>query len=198
MQCRGLRVQAGDIERERAERAEAKVQQTEAEVERLRQKLRELGLESDEREPRAPTAREGEQGGRRNLRTVREQTRWWWQTAESDWDAAQTLGSAANYANAAFHLQQAAEKALKALLCEHGERTVTHSCVELMVMLERLGEKFPEKLDTDLRRLDRSYIDSRYPNGVGGPPSNFYDEVLFQELVECCRRAMEFVRSRLS
>ena len=30
-------------------------------------------------------------------------------------------------------------------------------------MLEQLGEKFPEKLDTDFRRLDRSCTDSRYP-----------------------------------
>ena len=53
-------------------------------------------------------------------------------------------------------------------------------------------------MDRDLRRLDRSYIDSRYPNGVGGPPETFYDRPMVEELQACCQRVMEWVRSRLS
>ncbi|MHB2017152.1 MAG: HEPN domain-containing protein [Candidatus Xenobia bacterium] len=57
--------------------------------------------------------------------------------------------------------------------------------------------KFSPHFDTDLRRLDRSYIDSRYPNGAGGPPSKFYDDTILEELFACCRRVMDFVKSKL-
>lgn len=126
-----------------------------------------------------------------------EESTWWLRTAETDLRTSQVLAAEGIYSNAAFHLQQAAEKGLKALLREHGERESTHSGLGLMHALKRLGENIPEGLDRDLRRLDRCYIDSRYPNGVGGAPEDFYDAPQVEELTECCQRVMAFVRSRL-
>ncbi|MBI3924362.1 MAG: HEPN domain-containing protein [Armatimonadetes bacterium] len=119
-------------------------------------------------------------------------------TAQTDRRTAEVLMASAIYNNAAFHLQQAAEKAMKALLREHGEREPTHSGLQLMSALERLGEAFPEGFAGDLRRLDRCFIDTRYPNGVGGPPEEFYDREMVEELFACCRRVMAYVTSRLS
>lgn len=129
---------------------------------------------------------------------MEERVRWWVQTADADWRTAEVLLSHGIHANAAFHLQQAAEKSLKAVLTAHGERDTGHSGLHLMVQLERLGEKFPAEMAADLRRLDRCYIDSRYPNGVGGPPEDFYDAAMLEELMRCCRRVMDWSRSRLS
>ncbi|MEW6283564.1 MAG: HEPN domain-containing protein [Candidatus Eremiobacterota bacterium] len=126
------------------------------------------------------------------------EARWWLETAENDLDTARILLEAGKHANAAFHLQQATEKALKALLRELGERERTHSSVEVMVRLERLGVRFPDGFDTPLRKLDRCFIDTRYPNGVGGPPEMFYNRTIVEELMECCVRVMEFVRSKLN
>ena len=47
---------------------------------------------------------------------VREQARWWLRTAEGDVDAARILLDAGRFNLCAFHTQQAAEKALKAVL----------------------------------------------------------------------------------
>lgn len=126
-----------------------------------------------------------------------EESSWWLRTAETDLRTARLLTAEGIHSNAAFHLQQAAEKALKALLREHGEREATHSGLGLMHALRRLGEQIPEGLDGDLRRLDRCYIDSRYPNGVGGAPEDFYDAAQVEELTACCERVMAFVRSRV-
>ncbi|MBI3927242.1 MAG: HEPN domain-containing protein [Armatimonadetes bacterium] len=126
------------------------------------------------------------------------ETRWWWDTAQNDLDTARILLEAGKHANAAFHLQQAAEKALKALLRELGERERTHSSVELMVRLEKLGIEFPEGFDTPLRKLDRCFIDTRYPNGVGGPPERLYNREIVEDLLACCQLVTEFVKSKLS
>lgn len=120
--------------------------------------------------------------GSRNVCATGDRVGWWLETAQGDWRTAEVLLQNGIHANAAFHLQQAAEKALKAVLTLHGERDTSHSGLGLMVALERRGEKFPAKLGQDLRRLDRCDIDSRYPNGVGGPSETFYDRPMVEEL----------------
>ncbi len=55
-----------------------------------------------------------------------------------------------------------------------------------------------EDLFASVRRLDRSFIDTRYPNGVGTGPDQLYDQALAKELMDCCRLVMEFVKSSLS
>jgi HEPN domain-containing protein len=71
--------------------------------------------------------------------------------------------------------QQAAEKALKALLYHSGSRTVLgHSVVDLLEQAankyEGLGGFRPQA-----RELDRFYIPTRYPNGLpGGIPAESF------------------------
>lgn len=102
------------------------------------------------------------------------------------------------YEHAAFHCQQACEKALKALYVEQGEHPRTHSGTELLVGLRARGLTVSEELFACVRRLDRSFIDTRYPNGVGTGPDQLYDQALAKELMDCCRLVMEFVKSSLS
>lgn len=100
------------------------------------------------------------------------------------------------YEGAAFHLQQSAEKYLKALVVYLGERQRTHSCVRLLAELQDQVE-VPPQLLTDARKLDPHYIDSRYPNSVGGPPRVRYDERIVEELRGCLKRIKHFVSTRL-
>lgn len=45
--------------------------------------------------------------------------------------------------------------------------------------------------------LDPHYILSRYPNGVGGIPRDYYDPAMIEELEKCAKTLMNFVESKL-
>lgn len=88
-----------------------------------------------------------------------------------------------------FIAQQAAEKALKAILYFDGARTVLgHSVLEL---LEKLvpGRPVMVPLRDDARRLDRFYIPTRYPNGLpGGIPFESFTREDLQQAVAMAER----------
>ena len=101
------------------------------------------------------------------------------------------------YEGSVFHCQQAAEKALKALLLVKGEQPLIHSCVRLLQILESAGVPIPTELEEAARRLDIHYIASRYPNGLGGAPETFYDEKLAKEAIEWMKTIREFVKLQM-
>ncbi|MBI3928033.1 MAG: HEPN domain-containing protein [Armatimonadetes bacterium] len=129
---------------------------------------------------------------------MREQTEWWLQTAQQDLDVARTLIERSYFAAAAFHCQQASEKALKAVFVERGQNERSHSNLELLANLRQQGLAIDDELFHRARKLDRSYIDSRYPNGIGGPPQDFYDQKTAEELLEWAFSVMDFAKSNLS
>lgn len=131
-------------------------------------------------------------------RPMRAEAEQWLRAAERDLQAAALLLEAQIFEYCAFHCQQAVEKGMKALLADHGRAERTHSSIQMMVELERIGLRFPEGMETDLRRLDRSFTDSRYPSGIGAAPQDLYDKREAEEHLGWARRAMEFVRSNLS
>ena len=49
----------------------------------------------------------------------------------------------------------------------------------------------------ECKKLDGHYIMSRYPNGVGGPPKDFYDDEIIKELMGCQGKILDFVQKRL-
>jgi HEPN domain-containing protein len=71
--------------------------------------------------------------------------------------------------------QQAAEKALKALLFSAGNRTVLgHSVVDLLTRTAKEYEGL-DQFAASARELDRFYIPTRYPNGLpGGIPAESF------------------------
>ena len=90
------------------------------------------------------------------------------------------LGEGRFFDKGCFASQQAAEKALKAVLYAHGARVVLgHSVADL---LDRLLIQHPELSDLSegARLLDRFYIPTRYPNGLpaGAPCESFRREDL--------------------
>ncbi|MBI3927216.1 MAG: HEPN domain-containing protein [Armatimonadetes bacterium] len=129
---------------------------------------------------------------------MRDASAQWLKTAERDLKTARALMPEDMFEHVAFHCQQAAEKAIKALWVEQGELPRTHSGLEMLSGLKTRGLAVPGELFVEVRRLDRCFIDSRYPNGVGAGPDELYDQAAAEELLVCCRSVMEFVKSNLS
>lgn len=107
----------------------------------------------------------------------------WYGQARFDLEAARSSVTAGNYEWACFQAQQAAEKALKALLLRQGKREfLSHSIHDLLRELQRFAPEFEDV--SEARRLDEYYIPTRYPNGLPGTvlPHDFYSE---KEALEC-------------
>ncbi len=128
--------------------------------------------------------------------TVRPESEWWYETAKRDLAMAEALLEKGFFEGVAFHAQQAAEKSLKGLLLERGEAARTHSCVEPLERLKGCGESPPEEVLHDARALDKDYVPSRYPNGVGGEPEKFYDRSMANESLGRAREIGRWVEPR--
>lgn len=122
----------------------------------------------------------------------------WFTEAEIDLAAARVLSEHFS-ALACFHTQQAAEKALKAILHGAGERPVLgHSLGELGGLVERHSPRYKE-LWAEVAKLDRYYIPTRYPNGLpaGGQPSEAFDEKDAREAIAIAAKSVAYAREFL-
>ena len=128
---------------------------------------------------------------------VRDEARWWLNTAEGDLSAARILFEAGRFNLCAFHAQQAAEKALKAVLAARGKAHRGHACLELLEVLRTDGVAVPADLESAARRLDLHYVQSRYPNGLGGDPTRYYDTSLAEECLDQSGRMLKFAQDQL-
>lgn len=124
------------------------------------------------------------------MKNIREAQRWLDQ-AKADLKTAADCVNDGNHYASAFFSQQAAEKALKALLYSAGFRAiVTHSVVELLERSSELEAAFKGFIDIG-KELDRHYIGSRYPNFYPeGPAYKYYTE-------EIARRCLSYAESIL-
>lgn len=129
---------------------------------------------------------------------MRQETQWWLSASDRDVALAGSAMRDELYEGVAFHCQQGADKALKALLVEHRQHAQTHSCVLLCQSLDRAGVAVPPDVVEAGQRLDPHYIDARYPNGVGGPPQAFYNRNLARECLQRAETIRQSVRSRLT
>lgn len=126
-----------------------------------------------------------------------ELARWWMRTADGDLEGARVLTGAGRHNLAAFHAQQAAEKALKAVLARRGRERRTHAATGLLRALREGGLDPPRDLDHAARRLDLHYIQSRYPNGLGGDPTVYYDRELALEAIALAEGFLAYGRDQL-
>ncbi len=91
-----------------------------------------------------------------------------------------------------FEAQQAAEKAVKALLLKRGVAFPhVHDLARLLTLLEGAGEKIPESV-RQAEMLTRYAVVTRYP-GLAEPVT----EVLYHEAVATAQTVIEWVESRL-
>lgn len=109
----------------------------------------------------------------------------WLDQARRDLDAARTICAQGFWWITCFQAQQAAEKAVKALLYASGERLVLgHSVAELLKAAAGVDAVFAGYVG-DGSLLDRFYIPTRYPNGLpGGIPADAYSKADAEQALE--------------
>lgn len=98
---------------------------------------------------------------------------------------------------ACFTSQQAAEKAVEALLMSRGYSVWGHS---VTAMLRRLAEEIevPADLIARAQLLDTFYIPSRYPNGFPeGKPADYYGHEHAEEAIRAATEIIEFCEGLL-
>ncbi len=129
---------------------------------------------------------------------MRGEAKRWLSEALWDLETAEILLREGRYNSAAFYAQQAAEKAVKALLYSINEAPWGHS---VRVLLQRYFEAtgiYEERLLVDARELDRHYIPSRYPNALPeGTPHEAYDRETAERALEAAKRIIGFVVKRI-
>ncbi|MBC8447231.1 MAG: HEPN domain-containing protein [Chloroflexi bacterium] len=133
---------------------------------------------------------------------AREAERWLTQ-ALRDLEAAQKLLHQKEYNWVCFIAQQAAEKAVKAVHLARGESVERiHSIFALIKGDQRAGVSAISQLSTlveQARSLDKTYIPTRYPNGVPfGIPADFYSRENGEECIACAKEIIEAVRGILT
>ena len=130
---------------------------------------------------------------------MREESRRWLDEALWDLETAKILHRNARYNAACFYAQQAAEKAVKALLYGLNEASWGHS---IRILLERYIERTEDDeakpLLSDARELDRHYIPSRYPNAhPSGTAYEAYDQKTSENAIKASEKIIEFASKRL-
>ena len=128
---------------------------------------------------------------------LREEAHWWLDTAEGDLAAAHVLCDAGRFNLSAYHSQQAAEKALKAVLVSRGKTLRSHACVAIVAALKADGLAVYAEIEAAGRRLDLHYVQSRYPNGLGGDPTRYYDAAMADECLGRAEKICQFSRTIL-
>ena len=111
----------------------------------------------------------------------------WYGQARFDLEAARASLATGHHEWACFQAQQAAEKALKALLLRQGKRRFpSHSVHDLLAEVTKLAPEFDAV--SEAQRLDQYYIPTRYPNGLPGTvmPHDYYGQ---KEALECVNLA---------
>jgi HEPN domain-containing protein len=95
-----------------------------------------------------------------------------------------------------FTSQQAAEKAVKALLMHHGQTVWGHA---ITPMLRALSDPdVPEGMVDRAQLLDAHYIPTRYPNGFSeGKPADYYNEAKAREALDAARALIRFCHDHL-
>jgi HEPN domain-containing protein len=98
---------------------------------------------------------------------------------------------------ACFTAQQAAEKAVKALLMNRGASVRGHAVTPMLRQLPNL-EVPPRTLE--LGQLpDAYYIPTRYPNGFPqGKPADYFNQSKAREAVDAARELFRFCQDHLS
>ena len=126
-----------------------------------------------------------------------ERSKDWLDQAERDIKQAEASMRDAFYEWACFASQQAAEKAVKALIQSLGGEPWGHSVAALIDMLPE--DLKPNHLREFALELDQAYIPSRYPNAhpVGFPGSTFTKK-MSERLIEYAQQILAYCRDKVS
>jgi HEPN domain-containing protein len=97
---------------------------------------------------------------------------------------------------ACFTSQQAAEKAVKALLMNRGISVWGHAITPMLVRQE--SARVPEKILLSAQLLDAYYIPARYPNGFAeGKPADYFNRNKAVEAIDAAAEILRFCTDNL-
>ena len=121
----------------------------------------------------------------------------WLRQADADLRHARHARAGETHEWACFAAQQAAEKALKAVVMRRGADAWGHTVTGLLGLVateEEAGEELVEGAKT----LDKHYIPTRYPNGFdAGAPTDFYTRKDSDDAIACAERIVGFARRQV-
>ena len=119
----------------------------------------------------------------------------WLSKAENDLKIAELLLNNYFMGESTFHAQQAAEKALKALITATGKQPPkTHNITKLLQNIEKEKEKIDtrELKNSGVERLTLYAVEARYPDFEEEPSEEEAEEAL-----ELARKVLEWVKEKL-
>lgn len=122
----------------------------------------------------------------------------WLKQADSDLCAAEDSASSKHYEWACFQAQQAAEKALKALIISKGSESRIHS---IKFLLSNLPENITvsDQIQNAARELDKHYIPTRYPDSFStGIPKDFFTQDDAQRAITNAKKIIEFAKEKIN
>ncbi|MCD5416188.1 HEPN domain-containing protein [Candidatus Bipolaricaulota bacterium] len=121
-----------------------------------------------------------------------DRSRDWWVQAEADLRHAENARRDGTYEWACFAAHQAAEKALKAVFEQRGQKVWGHT---LTFVLQALQEQVdvPPDLFNRAKILDKHYIPTRYPNSLEqGAPTEFYTKQEADDAIRYSEEILQF------
>jgi HEPN domain-containing protein len=122
----------------------------------------------------------------------------WLNQGGRDLDLARHAAAGGFHEWACFAAQQAAEKAVKALVAALGGEARGHSIVAMVRALPA-PPGFPDGLLDAARRLDRHYIPTRYPNGFDrGAPADYFSATDAEEAIADAERIIQYCAGHVS
>jgi len=121
----------------------------------------------------------------------------WLDQSRHTLDSAKHLAEGGFHDGACFQSQQAAEFAIKAPYLSLKFEGWGHSLTSLLKEIER-SVKVPENVLRAAKRLDRHYIQTRYPNGFDkGSPKDYYTEEDSKEAIQHAKAIIGFCEASL-
>jgi len=121
----------------------------------------------------------------------------WLKMAERDLGLAELAAASGFHEGAAFHAQQCAEKAAKALVQSLHGAVRGRAVTEIIRQLPTSANVSSEILNA-AQQLDKVYLISRYPNGfASGNPSDYFNRKDSQELMAYAKQILEWCRSQI-
>lgn len=127
-----------------------------------------------------------------------DEARRWLEAAREDLEFSRYAAEGEFFAQACFHAQQAAEKAVKAAHYATGARAVIGHSVRSLI--ERLEPRDPalDRLLDGARELDLLYVPTRYPNGLDvGTPGVAFSKAQAERAIELAGAVTSAVTSRV-
>jgi len=118
----------------------------------------------------------------------------WLEEAKWDLENARILFNNDRYNTAIFNSQQAAEKAVKALLFSYNLNGWGHSIVSLLKKYNEKKNRSINVIVKEARNLDREYFSTRYPDALPGiTPHEAYDKDDAEHAIKQAEKILNFV-----